>query len=528
MRVSMRMLGGFVVLVLGVGWALGPGDILSVTTAETGGQQDGTRTRSAESQPAKDKDGGFTLKASAKLVLLDVIVRDAAGNVVTGLVKDDFRVMEAGQPQTVLNFEAAGAHVVRPEVTVRSTRELDRSAPESPVNILLLDEFNTPFGDMAQSRQYLMTYLKSQPERLELPTMLVAADMKKFKTISDYTQDRDALLKALAAYWPAAPWDGIEYDELSTHLSAAFVTLARVAEAVRGHKGHKNLIWVGNGFPPALRSAPDNTGKPYLLGASFNATYNEIQRTENMLLSARITLYYVIPNGVLFDTANPMLMMHEFSNMAKETGGKVYLYNDVNVGVGDYLSEGSKFYTLAYRPTTNSLKDQKYRKTVVTVNRPELTATTSAGYQPDAGKDLLGFDNPKKQMNFDLLAAEQSRIVYDAVLVTVARVDGQADSFLLHVDANGMDWKASGGAVAPHARAVVITSTFDSKGKELARQAKGVEVSAPERVASNGAMLNGLILPVKLAHDPRAVRVRFVVRLEDSGRVGTEDVLLRP
>jgi hypothetical protein len=95
------------------------------------------------SQPVKDANGVYTIHRSARLVVLDLVVTDAKGNIVTDLSRDQFHVTEANEPQTILNFEAAGAHTLDPDITIDSTEELDRLAPRAPVNILLLDEFNT-------------------------------------------------------------------------------------------------------------------------------------------------------------------------------------------------------------------------------------------------------------------------------------------------------------------------------------------------------------------------------------------------
>ncbi len=51
-----------------------------------------------------------TLRSHSRLVMLDVVVTDRAGNPVTGLHKDDFTVLEDGQPQRIANFETPASH----------------------------------------------------------------------------------------------------------------------------------------------------------------------------------------------------------------------------------------------------------------------------------------------------------------------------------------------------------------------------------------------------------------------------------
>jgi hypothetical protein len=108
--------------------------------------------QTAGSEPVKDANGVYTIRRNARLVVLDLVVTDAKGNIVTDLKRDEFHVTEANEPETILNFEAAGAHALDPQATINSTQDLDRLAPNAPVNIILLDEFNTRFEDMAFAR----------------------------------------------------------------------------------------------------------------------------------------------------------------------------------------------------------------------------------------------------------------------------------------------------------------------------------------------------------------------------------------
>ena len=120
-------------------------------------------------QPVKNSNGTYTIQRAARLVVLDMVVTDAKGHLVKELKKEDFHVEEAGEPQEILNFEAAGARAPDPEVTINSTADLDRLAPRAPVNIILLDEFNTRFEDMAFARYSLKKFLEKQPDKLTTP-----------------------------------------------------------------------------------------------------------------------------------------------------------------------------------------------------------------------------------------------------------------------------------------------------------------------------------------------------------------------
>lgn len=45
-----------------------------------------------------------TFRSNVNLVLVDVVVRDRRGSVVSGLKADDFQLLEDGKPQQILTF----------------------------------------------------------------------------------------------------------------------------------------------------------------------------------------------------------------------------------------------------------------------------------------------------------------------------------------------------------------------------------------------------------------------------------------
>jgi hypothetical protein len=73
---------------------------------------------------------------------------------------------------------------------------------------------------------------------------------------------------------------------------------------------------------------------------------------------------------------------------------------------------------------------------------------------------------------------------------------------------------------------ILDVSTFDKKGKELKRDAKLMKFSAPPSAPPTGRMLRDINLPYKMEHNPKAVRVRFTVRVSATGRIGTADFTL--
>ena len=483
----------------------------------------------SSAQPVRGADGAYTLRRTARLVVLDVVVTDKKGNVVTGLTRDDFHVTELDEPQAILNFEEAGAHTVSASEDINSTADLDRLAPRAPVTILLLDEFNTRFEDMAFARYSLKKLLSKQPDKLSTPTMLIAVDLQHFTVLQDYTQNKASLLNALEHHLVAYPWQVHQFSWIAERYSTAFGTLTRVAQAVTGHPGHKNMIWIGRGFPPYN----------FANGPLDSATRvdNAVQQCVNELRDARVTLYTVDPAGVMVNPGggygsaaafnDPFGGNYQFSKLAVATGGKTfYGRNDVDTEIGTGIRDGSSFYSLTYRPNNSNVDPKKFRRIRITLTRPDLTATTREGYYVQTPPARVNPTNPSRRLAFEVLSADNSNMVYDGVPLTLTADPDNPDIFTVHVDGSGLVWTPVKEDEARHADVVVIASTFDKKNKELKRISRVIQAHATTDVAPTGPLNRNLNLKFVLDHDPKAVRARFVVRVSATGRIGTADARL--
>ncbi|CAN5520009.1 hypothetical protein BH10ACI4_BH10ACI4_01600 [soil metagenome] len=490
-------------------------------------QAPNTSTAPNASQPTPNPNGTYTIQRTARIVVLDVVVTDAKGNVVTDLKKEDFSVTEAKEPQTVLNFEPANAHPLPPNATINSTGELDALAPRAPVNIILLDEFNTRFEDMAFARYSLKKFLEKQPDKLTTPTMLLAVSLQNFTVLQDYTQNKQAVISALDHHFVAFPWQAHQQAWLSERFTTAFSTLMRVAQATVGHPGHKNMIWIGRGFP-ALNFAN-------LQVDAASRVDNAVQLCVNALRDARVTLYSIDPAGLQVNNtygsaaefSDPFGGNYQFNRLAKATGGKaLFGRNDVDAEIGTSVRDGASFYTLTYRPTNTDVNPQKFRKIQVTLNRPGLVATTREGYYIQMPPARVNPANPSRRLAFDLMNAESSTMTYDGVPLTLTNSPTDADTFTIHIDARGLAWTFATETEPRHAEVIVMATTFDKKGKELNRIARNIKVNAPTDVPPTGRLERALNVNFKLDHNSKATRARFVVRVTATGRIGTADANL--
>lgn len=478
-------------------------------------------------QPTQNPDGSYTMHVSSRIVVLDVVATDKKGNIVNGLTKDQFHITEDDDPQTIINFDLGNRRLPAPAVDIESTADLDRLAPTSPVNIILLDEFNTRFEDEAFAQYSLKKYLERQPDHLTTPTMLIAVGIDKFDVLRDYTQNKQLLLDSLKHHFSGNPWRNLSNSWAPERYGTAFLTLRRVAEATIGHQGHKNMIWIGRGFPALnMANVPIDAA---------NRIENLRQQCVNELRDARITLTTIDPAGVLIDPGvygsaaafnDPFGGNYQFAQLAKATGGRtIYGRNDVDVQIGAAAEEGTNFYTLVYHPTNTSRDAFKFRKIKVTVDQPGVTLTSLQGYYLQLRPRPVDPKAPTRRLLSDLAAASDSKMAYDGADIKVTRLAKPDNGFAIYVAARSLAWSL-GTPDDPSRKTelVLAVTTFDRKGKPLKEKAADMRFRAPASQPATGRIEVPLHFLYRLDPDPKAARVRFVVRIGASGRIGTADM----
>jgi len=118
--------------------------------------------------PEKTPGGQATavLKATTRLVQINVVVQDKKGEPVEGLKKEDFIVLDQGKEQLVATFSANSAVCARPLRTRPIRRTSSRTAAIRPRQIpaasrsSLLMRSNTPILDQFYARQQVLKFLR--------------------------------------------------------------------------------------------------------------------------------------------------------------------------------------------------------------------------------------------------------------------------------------------------------------------------------------------------------------------------------
>jgi len=480
--------------------------------------------------------GATTLHVTTREVVLDIVVTDKRGNFVDGLKKDDFTVLEDKVQQRVVYFQPPSSHTIPPDTSeVRSTADL-RNIGNAPVTILVLDELNTAFADMAFARGALEKWLRRQPAKLQQPTVLLVASDEKFALLHDYTQDRDALLSVLEKHFPSYPYrmskGGSIGPDAGARMAMSLGSLMQIAEASGGTPGRKNIIWIGVGFPALMLDDVSGTKEEEITQAAV--------RTIEVMLKARATLNVIDPTEMSdhsIDMNNPENLSLgtlqslqaptsatqsgylNFNTFAPATGGILYAgRNDVDRQIEQAINNGANYYTISYSPANKNENDAQFRNISVLMRDPRLTATTRTGYYPEARTNSNAIPAPPSthDLAFDLVSAALSSVVYNGL-----RIEGVAspNGFKLTIPLADLQTHRSNNG-QDIVEVTVMQVCFDAKNKVLSHQA--FELSSI--ISADNLRQRQVVFAVPGEKVPAGTKhIRFVVRDAVNEKIGTFD-----
>jgi len=153
------------------------------------------------------QDNPVPLESRVNLVPVRVVVRDAAGNAVSNLHREDFQLFEDGKPQIVSNFtvetlaslsgNASGAGGSKPDAAVSAAPGF---LPPARFVALLFDDPHLKLDDLMQARIAASKYI----DKYLAPTDRVAIFTVSGQTQTDFTDDRAKIHEKLSALLPRA------------------------------------------------------------------------------------------------------------------------------------------------------------------------------------------------------------------------------------------------------------------------------------------------------------------------------------
>jgi len=356
----------------------------------------------------------YTLRARVPLTILDVVVTDSKGHPVHGLKQSDFTILEDGKEMTPNSFEehrsdeAATTTPIQLDLSPDTFTNITPTQPKSsPINVLLIDNLNTPTSVQQIVRKELLSFVNKAPPGMR---MAVFGFNFRLSVLQGFTSDPELLKAAITdkkniSLAPPLEDQGqdatndapgsitIPCDTVLEHEAArgqySITAMKQIARYLSGVAGRKNLIWFAGSFP--LQDGPCPDGDSYDLTADIHSATDALAR-------AHVAIYPVDPRALdALAQGNQTVAIKQavehltMDALAEPTGGKsTYNSNDLAGAAEDAVDTGSNFYALTYTPLNQTL-DSRFRTIKVQVDQPGLHLAYRNGYYAiDPGTTLAG------------------------------------------------------------------------------------------------------------------------------------------
>jgi len=281
--------------------------LVAVFTATVGGQQ--------------------TFRSGVDLATFGVTVVDRKGNPVTDLTRDDFAVLEDGQPQELRYFAAGDGD----------------TAP--PLHLgLMLDASGSMQSDLKLAQGASIKFLNLLPQAVDVTLV----DFDTQVRITRYPQrDFPRLVERIRRRKPEG-------------MTALYDALGTVLDGMDQENGRRVLVM-------------------YTDGADSRSVLN-LNETLTLLRASQVTVYAI---GLVENTGSSRQMLQmTLMQLTEATGGQAFFTSsmkEVEAAYDKVLAQVTGQYHLGYL-SANAATDGAWRKVEITVRRPGTRVRARKGY----------------------------------------------------------------------------------------------------------------------------------------------------
>jgi VWFA-related protein len=397
----------------------------------------------AQDQPDQ---GTFTLKVESNLVLTNVIVRDKkTGELVRGLTRNDFTILENGKPQQIqsFDFQSVDQAAQLNEGTISgssgSRLVLGKGIPgvataeqlrDHRLVVLFFDTTSMQPEDIERSVDAAKNYINNQMQPADIVACVSLGDSLSLD--QDFTQNKQLLLKAVNSY-SAASGEGFqqgansssnqvedstaytadesEFNDLNT--DRELYAIQSISKSLAYLNQKKSLLYFSGGIE---RDGIENQ-------ASLHAAINAAVRSNLSIYSVDTRgLQAISPlgdasTGSLRGTAaytgaatqnnfNANYNSQEvMATLSSDTGGKAFFdSNDFAPAFQRMQQDTSAYYVLGFH-SSDPTQDGRFRKLTVKVNRPDVKLEYRPGYYAPADYKHSTREGKEQQLQ-DQLASD--------------------------------------------------------------------------------------------------------------------------
>jgi len=285
----------------------------------------------AAPQQQKPQEGGVSISVEVPVVTLDVVAATQNGDIIPGLKKENFRVLEDGQPQTITSF----------------------GPTDAPITIVVLMEFSNVYGGWFSAyAQYWADALFPNLNQKDW-VALVTFDMRP-RTEVDFTQNKEEVRRTI--YQLFVP--GFSESNL-------FDAILDTTDRMKDVKGKKAILVIASGIDTFSKHTLDQTMK-------------QLRGSETAIFAVGVDKpisNWIEMQGRLSGRRDLTFLQAEnqLKTFAQMTGGFAW-FPQFDGELPGIMREVASFlrhqYSLSYTPT-NQNQDGKFRKIKVELVAPD-------------------------------------------------------------------------------------------------------------------------------------------------------------
>ena len=511
------------------------------------------------SQVSLDQSSGPVLKMNGELVLTNVVARDPkTGEVIQGLKQSDFSIYENGKQQHIDTFDFESVDKATPlnEATVsglatgaagNGTKAVAVAKPEELRNhrliVMFFDLTSMQPEDLDRSVLAAQDFLRTKMQAADLVALVSLGDT--LNVDQDFTADKNALINEVGVYngtegqgfalgatansnqaedTTASTPNEQEYNDVNT--DRELFALQAVSKSLEKITEKKSLLYFSGGIQ---RDGIENQ-------ASIRATINSAIRANLAIYSVDTRgLQAISPlgdastgslrgtgaysGGALLNNMNSNFATQEvMGTLSKDTGGKAFFdSNDFAPAFAQVERDTSAYYAIGFR-STNPVRDGKYRKLTIKINRPGVKLEYRPGYYAPADFRHSGHEDRERELEEQLasdLPATDIAVYLDAMYFRL-----NENRFLVPVSliVPGSQIPFVKGGDKDKATLDIIGSVIDEVKRPIGSARQTIKLNLDPSLA---ARQKNIQYTTSFSLPPGKYQVKFVVRENQTGRMGS-------
>ncbi|HLJ90246.1 MAG TPA: VWA domain-containing protein [Candidatus Angelobacter sp.] len=519
------------------------------------------QTASQQTQNDAQQQGNFRFRVESELVLVNVVARDKQGKLVQDLKREDFTLLEDGKAQQVSSFDSEildttpmvantttggqpSEHPATPPKPILTRKDADDALSNKRVIVLFFDFTSMQPDETQRAVEAAKKYVNTKMTQADMIALVSFASSLRLDL--DFTGDQARLLQVLNSYTHSegqgmdngatGDADGIEetgdayipdeteYNQFNT--DRKLQALQSVCQVLSKFNQKKSLIYFSSGMTQtgienqaALRAAVNSAIRGNVAIYTLDSRGLEAQPPGGSAQTASLRGTAMYSGAALQNQYDSNFASQEtLTTLAGDTGGKAFLdSNDLGQVFDRVQKDTSTYYVLGYK-SNNPLRDGKYRRIQVKVNRAGLNLEFRKGYY--APKDYKHFNNEDKERQLQDEIASEISSTDVAVYMAAAYFRLEENQFYVPVSlvVPGPQIPFTKGGDKDKATLDVMGEVIDELKRNVGSVRETVKLaidSAQEVQRKNIQYSTGFILGAGKYH------LKFVVRENESGRIGS-------